>query len=170
MSRPEIVRELVDGKWVTTVGSSAGGGSQPGTEVVKKIPFTFATAGLATAGWSFYTPGVGELIGFFPQAWLSLTTPFDGSGTPTLTVGYLSSGVFTAFSAQSPFNATATDLPTDGSSLTTPVGAINMSATYALLQVGTDSLALQLTDGSGGDPGSTQGAGVIYLATMGVPA
>lgn len=64
----------------------AGGGSQPGVSIVRRIPFAFDTPGLSDGtGAPLYVPTIGDIL---LDAWLEIDTDFDGT-TPFGDLGCL---------------------------------------------------------------------------------
>jgi len=137
----------------TQVGS---GGSQP---VVYRLPFAFNTAGIVTPGAALWTPPEGFWFAAgYPSLTFSITTPFNGT-TPKLDIGAMVAGVFTTLGG-SLADATVADIQLAGSF---KAGQDYNPTVYQFTQTGTDPLAVQLSDGASGDPGSTAGAGAIII-------
>lgn len=115
-------------------------------------------------GKALYTPTVGDWI---LDAWFKLTTQFDGS-TPALSLKTANdpvwSGDTTYFSAQSV--DTGTDLGQNLSGDTASALALSASAASRFVPaevLTTSPLLVILDDSAAGDPGSTQGAGELWL-------
>ncbi len=117
----EIVRELVDGEWVTTVAAgggggggvseitsqdmtvtitdptgptvdlSAGGGSQPGADRTLRFDFDFTMAAALATGVTVWTPAADDLL---LDAWLEYIHDWEGDGTPFFDMGLISTGAW----------------------------------------------------------------------------
>ncbi len=177
----QIVRELVDGVWVTRAANEGGGGSTAGAaRVLGPFPFSHATAGLDT-GMLLWTPAVGDVL---LDAWVEVDTGFDGT-TPLADIGtFIASnqGIW-LWGDTSPVDLTAADTLTSiqsgdllSSSTSSPANSL-----YAALVVHSAALTSRLLpakfttanplllvasqDGTKGGTAldSTVGAGAVYL-------
>lgn len=157
-----------------------GGGSSVEGVIVRKFPFAFDTPGLDT-GAAVYTPTPGDIL---MDAWFQIDTFWDGT-TPRGDFGPFSGGdTFGMFGdGVGPVDMTNSDgqAPTgilnqtnySGGSGGTLASAYNISGASLVRWVpgkilGSDPIKVVVSrDGTitGGDPGSTQGSGVLYLVT-----
>lgn len=147
---------------------TGGGGSQPFGQA---FPFTHATANILT-GAALWTPPIGTFIsGGYPALLVSITTGFNGT-TPMIEVGVIVSGSFEPLS--SGFAVGTPDPPTPANAVDTSfndiAASISFGTNYAAYQTGTDPIAVRLSDGASGDPGSTVGVGRLIPTVFGVPA
>lgn len=161
-----------------------GGGSNPATiPVVRKFPFAFNTAGILTGG-AVYIPTIGDVL---IDAWIEIDTLWDGT-TPKADFGTFVGATQGLFSWVGAAPALALDA-SGGGAFTEPQGTGiafgNISGhdhSYQLSVYGTTQAAQAVPakftaanpikivvsqNGAvgGADPGSTQGAAVLYLVT-----
>lgn len=150
----EIVRKLVGGVWRTVRSDEGGGG---GSQTVKRVrvPYSFDSPDILTTGVVIYTPDDGDVLAYYGTV-ISVETAFDGT-TPKLNLGM---GTNAAAFAQ--IDATQADSPLGGGGGVAPTG--NALGSGEILD-GTD-VVLVLDDGSGGNPGSMQGAGEVILLIL----
>ncbi len=140
---------------------SAGGGGGGGLVVVR-VPLAHNTPGLVlTPGVPIYTPAAGDTL-IDTVGWMSVTTVWNGT-TPTLNFGV--AGSLTDYTA-------AVGVTTRIGSLDTPIGAHAAEpSSFAIPQeplifLDATPLVVMVDDGSGGDPGSTTGAGELVLLVL----
>lgn len=158
-------------------------GASVGTPIVRKFPFTFATAGILT-GAALYTPTVGDVL---LDAWIEVATAWDGT-TPRWDIGTFVGSVYGLFAnvATAP-GLTGADTEDAGagylqgdntraatlsivSALGTAAAANGQTATRMAPGKFTAANPIKVVvsqDGTvgGADPGSTQGAAILYLIT-----
>lgn len=166
------VSVIVGGQRIPVTG---GGGS--GNVQMLSVPIAFNTPGILTdgnggGGIDILTPTgtqVGDLL-FFPAAFgtYSIDTPWNGStpsgylyaGAPYFNGGIAQVDVVNLAQANAPWSANDTNASlVQSSQNTTVLGWVKvMNLLTKLLFV--------IDDGSGGDPGSTQGAGAITYARV----
>ncbi len=154
----EIVRELIDGVWVTRPKDQTGGG---GSQTVKRarFPFAFDTAGILT-GVVAYTPDAGDiLIGTY---W---STPTAWDGTTPFAYLYAQGETYTSKYMMSVDLTGANDSGNAGIHAKLIPGS-NVDVADAYVLDGTP-LKVIVDDGNGGDPGSAAGSTelVLILAT-----
>lgn len=161
---------------------TAYGGSQPGVAIVRKFPFTFATAGLLT-GATVYTPTIGDIL---LNAWLEVDTAWDGT-TPFGDFGGFQANFGWLGNEKGPKDMTIADTHEQWGDelLTEDNGAGN--APGDMLMGWLDSLTSQAWfrgvpakfrtatpvkvcvsqngQSTGADPGAMQGAAILYLVT-----
>jgi len=172
----------------TEAAPHTNGGSLPGVSIVRKFPFAYNTPDLLT-GAALYVPTVGDIL---YDAWLEIVTAWDGT-TPTGSIGILeeiqATGV--SFFGQAPLGANPDMTIADTSTVGVLNNAEGAGAAPTLLSVANfwsgGSLDYQRVvpakfvsaspvsvyvsqnsnpGGHGGlDPGSAQGAAVLYLVT-----
>jgi hypothetical protein len=153
-----------------------------GVPVVRKFPFAYNTPGLLT-GHTVYTPAVGDVV---LDAWFEIDTAWDGT-TPTGDVGNSIDQNYGWFGGS---NAGAgvdmTDVDQDGGQassglLTQGGGTVPNALSFAQLTrtppwrrnvpgkllTANPIKIIVSQDGTntGADPGSTQGAAILYLIT-----
>jgi virginiamycin B lyase len=153
-----------------------------GLPVVRAFPFAFDTADILT-GAPLYTPTVGDVL---LDAWIEVDTPWNGT-TPLGdfssfvggNIGMLASIGPTACNMTVPDTAGITSFPgflnngTPGTSLLDALLNGGTAPTYGRDGVGKFTTAAPIKvcvsqDGTntGSDPGSTQGAAVLYVVTV----
>jgi hypothetical protein len=150
-----------------------------GGVTVRKFPFTFATAGLAT-GYALYTPAVGDLI---YDIGISVDTLFNGT-TPLADVGTFSGGnvgLFGELGAAIDLGTADADV-TDNAGLAEGGTATWLSAAIIVKNTAAESGVLPWTlkvtaanplllvvsqngQKGGTATGATAGAGVVYVVT-----
>ncbi len=144
--------------WWDTDDSSSGG-SQPFRVV--NVPIAFDTPGLVLTGIEIYTPAVDDVIPPYITCMPFIKTAWDGT-TPVLhlgTVGGLSS--FDTLLGSFPADLTAADNAEMGTTLAVPQNNQGFGTPQRF--TATTPVTLMVDDGSGGDPGSAQGAGFFQL-------
>ena len=148
--------------------------------IVREFPFAYNSAGLDT-GLALYTPTEGDVL---LEAWIEITQAWDGT-TPSgdffmngnsgfyndLGGGLLPSTIDMTVADDSPLDISATTGVSDlrsfayasNTSATTGKGRLlpGSFTTGAPIQV----VVSQTGSVGGGDPGSTQGAAILYLVT-----
>jgi hypothetical protein len=154
-----------------TITPPPGGGSQP-VKIVR-IPFVFNTTNLVLTGISLYAPSVGDILDI-NESYVSVRQAWDGS-TPSLT---FYSGVNTnGIGAPNIIDLTSDDASSAIDGNGDVVGAYG---NIALVQGGsfpeapwrfttTNPFGMFVSDGTGGDPGSSQGIGEIILVIIPAP-
>lgn len=163
----------------TVVGSAFGAGSTVVT-VVEAIPDATVdgtiVVTLAAIGFPIYTPEPDEIL---LDAWFELETVWDGS-TPKIDIGQFLAGDINGYAkiAQAAWAATTADVQTASGgllyaaarpSLVELVGNQGNRRTVPSRFVTADPVCVICTTTgatTGSDPGSTQGAGSIYLVTV----
>lgn len=124
--------------------------------VVATVTFDFDTPDLLT-GIPFFTPTAGLVVPYYMGGYKDATTPFDGA-TPTLHVGY--AGDLAALDGQFGFDANLTG----GNN---PVGAhaeqLLANGSNVLRFTDATPVVVSVDDGSGGDPGATQGKVTLVM-------
>jgi len=164
-----------------------GGGGGAGSPVVRKFPFVFDTPGILT-GAALYTPTLGDIL---LDAWIEVDTAWNGT-TPTGDVGTFVSASFGMWvnvgggvdmsRADSTFDTAGPLFGVSPSLVSFGTNDIGQSAAAVaghgpgtgIRQVpakftSADPIKVCVSqDGSnaGLDPGSTQGAAVLYLVTV----
>lgn len=158
-----------------TLSGGGGGGTTPGALSVKSRSFAFNTPNILT-GASLYTPTIGEII---YDAWVEVpTTPWNGTtphadvlvvGFPgwldTMTVGGFHYDMTLTWSST---QGMLTGYPNFPNSLN-PFGAAGGNAVLPSIITSTTPIGVVVSQTGkvgGADPGSTQGAGVLYLVTI----
>ncbi len=158
------------------IEASAGGGGA-GAPVVRAFPFAFDTPNILT-GAALYTPTIGDIL---LDAWIEIDTAWDGT-TPLGDVGTFageSSGFYGGTtsavdmkSASRPDNIVTGVLSFRNGALAqeAQTGAAPTPLSAAVIGKLTSANPIKVCvsqDGTntGADPGSTQGAAVLYLVT-----
>lgn len=185
-----ILRDLVRGGFTTrqartlvTAGLAVDvdTAAPAGVAVIRKFPFAFNTPGLLT-GHAVYTPTVGDVL---LDAWIEVVTTWDGT-TPRSDIGSFVGTNLGIFANADPTDFQAAQLGSADSgyagdgyiyatdltlSLVESIGVTPKASAYRAAP-GRFTLAHPLKvvvsqDGTstGADPGSTQGAAVLYLVT-----
>jgi hypothetical protein len=158
--------------------AAAQSGSSAGAPAVRKFPFAFDTPGLLT-GATVYTPTVGDLL---LDLWIEIDTTWDGT-TPLCDVGMFigaNRGWF-AYNGSGAVNMALTADSTNGFGYgVLSGGPVSLAQNLALSGAygGNRQLPARFTiadpvkvvvsqDGTntGANPGSTQGAAVLYVVT-----
>lgn len=125
---------------------------------ILRVPIAFNTPGLVLSGIPVYTPKIGDLV--WPG--VSLWTPWDGAGTPQFYVH--SQGA--AYASDNILNSGLVPADVDyaqGANWALLTGASPVAISGAYRAVTATPLRVVVDDGTGGDPGATQGAGEIVL-------
>ncbi len=142
----------------------ASGGGGGGAFAVVRVPLAFNTPNLVLTGTPIWTPAAGDLI-LYGVAILSITTAWNGT-TPTLHLGTAAS--LDVYSTA--FSGVVGDLGTPdsaaGAHASTPAGFSTPGP--PLLMADAEPVTVMVDDGSGGDPGSTHGAGALIFVVVGV--
>ena len=185
------VDDTTPGLWQASGATSADWaqvGTSAGTSIVRAFPFAFNSPGILT-GHTVYTPTVGDIL---LDAWIEIDTAWNGT-TPKGDFGDFPAvkyGWFSGFSYDgNPIDMTKVDTLNSDSTILAqntnagdgiPVTLSAMNVTYAasVTTVGTRLVPGKFTtadpikvcvsqDGTntGANPGSTQGAAVLYLVT-----
>jgi hypothetical protein len=160
-----------------------GGSSVPGATIVRKFPFAFDTPAILT-GAALYTPTIGDVL---LDAWIEKDTAWDGT-TPLGDIGQFLSGGHVGWFGNQDGAIDMTDLDAIDKLGSDSILSQNAAPSSLLSQniiSGTSPLTalVRLVPGkftaadpikvvvsqngnnNGADPGSTQGAGVLYLVT-----
>jgi hypothetical protein len=191
----EIVRELLNGEWVTAVrDAGSGGGSvseitstdmsvtitdptgptvdlsvSGGSQTVRviRLPIAFDTPNLVLTSVPLFTPVVGDYIGNYSFVAVPVLTAWNGT-TPVLHFGV--SGALTALDSTMSPSAGAVDLTQAvtpiASAPAATVGGTGAGNNAPMIFTATTPVTVMVDDGAGGDPGSTQGAGEIIVLLL----
>jgi hypothetical protein len=170
-------------------GGESGGGGAPGASIVRKFPFAFDSPGILT-GFDVYTPTIGDVL---LDAWIEIDTAWDGT-TPLFDFGDFTGGPASTdegWFGQGTVGALSLGFA-DGSFLSSLLlGQENNGTTDSDFQQASVAAMGQFSGNSrwrslpakfivadpikvcvsqdgtttGADPGSTVGAGALYLVT-----
>ncbi len=153
------------------------GGSSAGAPVVRKFPFAFDTADILT-GHTVYVPTIGDLL---LDAWVEIDTAWDGT-TPLFDFGTFvgaTNGIYGGANAPVALGSQDNDTGIGAGYLYSHTNPNNDLQTLGVPTLGVSRVApgkfiaanpLKIVvsqDGTnvGADPGSTQGAAILYLVT-----
>jgi hypothetical protein len=179
-STGDVLTQQADGSFAP----QAAGGSTPGAAIVRAFPFAYNSPGILT-GYAVYTPTVGDIL---LDAWIEIDTAWDGTtplgdfGTFTGHMGILGQLNFaydmTTHDIALPNNTSLLAGLQGGNNSVTSVSASEIttgvqasppvSQRWQYKFTATDPVQIVVSqDGTntGADPGSSMGAGVLYLVT-----
>lgn len=163
---------------------AAGGGGGAGNVIVRKFPFAFNTPSILT-GATLYTPTVGDVL---LNAWIEIVTVWNGT-TPQADIGTfvgVSFGLFGENNKALPLDAAVdsdgagtgvliqgsnyttgglTDLATNNIEIASAVNSARIAPAKFTAANPMKVCVSQDGTNTGADPGSTTGAGVVYLVT-----
>lgn len=156
--------QVRDGNTDSVLFSVDANGTVPGMPVVRKFPFAFDTANILT-GHTVYTPTSGE---FLLDAWIEIETAWNGT-TPKGDVGTFASDIYGWFQLGGTGPIVMSTVNTDTQFGDGLLDQRILPGVPVKITSGANPIKVCVSQNgtkTGANPGSTQGAAILYLVTV----